>query len=375
MPSENSQWDLGIKYSNVKSDNDLIFGPKVNGVYTSSPQFSNTFIYTENINSGYVNYTGKIGKVNLIAGLRAEQTISNGNSLTAMSTVKKNYVDLFPQLTLNYTVNDGNELNFSYNRGIKRAPYEYVNPFRRYVDLYDYTEGNPNLLPQYTDKIEITHVYNKILVTSVYGITTSNFYGFPNLLQTDSTKVSITTNSNFGTYSVLGIRVNTSDLVFTTWWVANFGVDASYQRIKAYPQFGNLNKGTEDVILTSTQTFKLNNTSFQLAGKYESPTFYGIGKFKSVYQIDAAISQQLFDKKATLKLNVNDIFNSQRDYDMIKYLNLNATIFNKEETRWFKLSFSYRFGNISLKGNTKHKAGNEEEQNRAGGVAGTVIPN
>jgi len=373
--SENSEWDAGVKYSSIKSNNDLIFGPKINGVYTSSPQFSNSFIYTENVNAAYVDYSNKIGKVSLSAGLRVEQTISNANSLTAMDAVKKNYVDWFPHLTLDYVVNDKNTLNFSYIRGINRAPYEFINPFRRYVDLYDYTEGNPNLLPQYTNKVEIAHVYNKVLVTSLYGIVTSNIYDFNNLLQNDTTKLSITTNSNFGTYSVLGIKVNTSDLAFTPWWTAVFGVDASYQRIKAYPKYGDLNKGTQDVIVTSTQTFKVNNSTFQLTGKYESPTFYGISKLKSVYRIDAAISQQLLDRKVTLKLNVNDIFNSYRDYAMIKYQNLNATIFNKEESRWFKLSFSYKFGNISLKGNAKHKASNEDEQNRAGGVAGNVTTN
>ncbi len=369
--SKNSQLDAGIKYSNVRSNNDLIFGPKVNGVYTSSPQFSNTFIYTENINSAYATYTTKIDKVNLMAGLRAEQTISNGNSLTMMSAVKKSYVDWFPHVQLNYTVNEKNELNVSYDRGINRALYEQINPFRRYVDLYDYTAGNPNLLPQYTDKIELTHTYNKTLVTSLYGMTTTNFYGFTNLVQNDSNKVSITTNSNFGTYSILGIRVSTP-VVFTSWWDASFGVDASYQRIKAYPQYGNLNKGTQDVIFSGTQTFKICNTlTAQLLGKYESPTFYGIGQFKSVYRIDAAVSKQLFNKSATLRFYVNDIFNTQRDYDVIKYQNLNATIFDKVESRWFKLSFSYKFGNNSLKGNAKHNAGNEDEQNRAGGIAGT----
>jgi iron complex outermembrane receptor protein len=369
--SKNSQLDAGIKYSNVKSNNDLIFGPKVNGVYTSSPQFSNTFIYTENINSAYATYTNKIGKVNLMAGLRAEQTISNGNSLTMMSAVKKNYVDWFPHVQLNYTVNDKNELNFSYDRGINRALYEQINPFRRYVDLYDYTAGNPNLLPQYTDKIELTHIYNKTLVTSLYGMTTTNYYNLNNLLQNDSTKVSITTNSNFGTYSILGIRIF-APVVFTSWWDANFAIDASYQRIKAYPQYGNLNKGTQDILFSGTQNFKISNTlTAQLLGKYESPTFFGIGQFRSVYRIDAAVSKQLFNKRAALRLNVNDIFNTQRDYDVIKYQNLNATLYDKVESRWFKLSFSSKFGNNSLKSNAKHSAGNEDEQNRAGGVAGS----
>jgi iron complex outermembrane receptor protein len=373
--SDSSLFDAGIKYSYIKSDNDLIFGPKVNGVYTTSPLFSNTFVYTENINSAYVDYTNKIGKVSLMAGLRAEQTISNGNLLTDMKPVKKNYVDLFPHLTLNYTADERNELSISYNRGVERPVYEQINPFRRYVDLYDYNMGNPYLLPQYTDKIEIDHSYKKVLVTSIYGLTTSNFSGFGNILQSDSSKVSINTTSNFGTYAVLGIKAITADIAFTPWWSGLFGLDVSYQRIKAYYP-GTLNKGTQDIIATSTQTFKLNNTlSLQLIGKYESPTFYGINELKSVYIISGAVSQQLFNKNGSLKLYVNDIFNSKRDYGMINYLNLNATIYNKEETRWVKLSFSYRFGNISLKGNAKHKAGNEDEQLRAGGVAGSTQPN
>jgi iron complex outermembrane receptor protein len=51
------------------------------------------------------------------------------------------------------------------------------------------------------------------------------------------------------------------------------------------------------------------------------------------------------------------------------------TINDKPETRIIRISFTYRFGNISLKGIMKHNAGNEEEQNRAGGVAGNATGN
>jgi iron complex outermembrane receptor protein len=374
--SKTAQFEAGLKYSDVRSDNNLVFGPKVGNIYTSSPAFSNTFIYNENINSAYVNYSGKVGKIGLIAGLRAEQTNSKGSSLTTMSSVKKNYVDWFPQVQLSYTVNDKNDLNLSFNRGINRAMYGFINPFLSYVDLYDYYAGNPNLLPQYSNKLELTHTYNKTFQTVLYGTVTTDFYDLRALQQNDSSKVSITTTKNFGTYSVLGLRINTP-AAFNAWWSAVFSLDASYQRIKAYAENGNLNKGTQDIIFSSIQTFQISNTlTAELSGKYESPNFYGIGKFKANYWVNAAISKQVLNKNGTIRAGISDIFNTHRDRSTIRYQNLNMMIYDKVETRIFRIGFTYRFGNSALKSTTKHTTGNEDEQNRAGGIAGnTSIPN
>src|SRR6202000_843926 len=98
---------------------------------------------------------------------------------------------------------------------------------------------------------------------------------------------------------------------------------------------------------------------------YESPTFYGISQYKSVYNVDADISTQLFNKKATLKLSVLDIFDTIRDRAHSDYQNLNLTIVDKTESRITKLSFIYRFGKSSVKA-IKHDAANADEQSRAG---------
>lgn len=368
--SKTEQLETGSKYSWVKSNNDLVFGPRVNGQYQSDPRFSNTFIYTENINSAYVNYTKKGNKFDLVAGLRVEETNSKGNSVTLSNNTRKSYTDWFPQAQLNYRYNEKNEFSFSYNRGIQRPYYEDINPFLYYVDLYDYRSGNPNLLPEYSNKIEISHTYNKKLVTTLYATIITDVYDFNLLDQNDSSKVNVTTRRNFGTSYIYGLRFF-APMEFTDWWTGNFSVDASYQRIKAYQQNGDLNKGTQDVLLSSQQSFKISNTiTAELSGKYESPTFYGIGQFKATYRVDAGISKQLFNKNGSLKLSVNDIFDTQREWADIKYQNLNLSVIDKFESRIIRLGFTYRFGNISLKGITKHDAGNEEEQKRAGNVAG-----
>ena len=365
--SKTSKLEAGLKYSEVISKNNLVFGPKVNGVYTSDPNFSNTFLYDENVNAAYVNYQGKFNKFDLTAGLRAEQTIATGNSVTSASQVKSNYVDLFPQISLGYKYDDKNDFSISFNRGVKRPPYEDLNPFLYYTDLYDYKAGNPNLSPEYTNSIELSYNYKKALLFTLYHSLVTNAYEFAFYQQNDATKVNVTTRENLGKVYSYGIKFNAA-VIFTSWWNANFNLDASYQRYVAYPINGNLDKGTQDIAFSSTQSFTLNKTlSAEISGKYESPFFYGINQYKADYSADAGISQQLFNKRGSLKLNVSDIFNTARGRVSTNYQNVNLVIVDKRESQIARLTFTYRLGRSTIKAASTHKTGTEDVQKRAAG--------
>ena len=362
--SKTSKLETGVKYSNVTSNNDLIFGPLVNGVYTSDPAFSNHFVYTENVNAAYVNYKNKQNKFNIDIGLRAEQTIAKGNSLTSNHIVNDNYTDLFPHMLLTYTQSDKDEFSLSYSRGITRPKYDQLNPFLYYIDLYDYTSGNPYLRPEYSNLVEFSYTYNKTIVTTLYAHIVNNFDEFNFNEQNDTSKVNITTQVNFGRAYNYGLRFF-APAVFTSWWNADFDVDAAYQRYVAYAVNGNLNKGTQDIIFRSTQHFNLgNNYIAEISGYYESPSFYGIDQLKAYYQVDARIGKQLFNKRGSIKLEATDVFNTYEDRSYINYENLNIRGTEKKESQVVRLTFTYRFGKTSLKP-IVHQTGNEEEQGRA----------
>ncbi len=212
-------------------------------------------------------------------------------------------------------------------------------------------------------------------MTTLYASVVTNCYDFLDYVQNDSTKVSRSITQNFGTYSTYGLKFYVP-VNFTSWWTGSFSADASYQRIKAYQKNGTLDKGTQAISLAGIQDFSLSNSfTAQISGDYVSPTFYGIGQFKADYYVNAGISKQILNHNGKISLGVTDIFNTHRDFSTIRYQNLNMTVYDKIETRVFRLSFSYNFGNISLKGTTKHDTGNEDEQQRAGSVAGKVTPN
>lgn len=359
--------EAGFKHSHTRSTNNLVFGPQVNGAYIIDPDFSNNFLYTEDVNAGYVNYNATFGKVDLIAGLRAEQTksdgLSAGNTAAASTITSRNYLNLFPNLLINYRKNDKNEFAFTFTSGILRPDYESLNPFLYYVDPYNYQTGNPYLKPEYTNSFRFTHTYNQSIATSLYAnfVTDANFTFYQ---QNDTTRVNLTTARNVGKVQVYGININ-APVTVAKWWSALFDVDASYQHYKAYPENGSLNKGTGDLVVSINQNFTISDRiAAELSSRYETPTFYGVRQFKSNYYINAGVSTQVFGKRGKLSLNVSDIFNTNRDRAYVAINNLDLRIISKPETRIARLSFSYRFGKTTVKGAAKHNTGNEDEQSR-----------
>jgi hypothetical protein len=364
--SKTSTLEAGLKNSHVSSNNDLIFGPKVGDEYIPNPNLSNHFYYTENINVAYLNYQNKFSKVDLTLGVRGEQTSSDGNSVNMNSKIDRDYFSLFPQTLVTYHANDKNEFSLSYNRGIGRPAYEEINPFLYYIDLYDYRSGNPNLKPEYSHNIELSHTYKKIITTSLYAMISRDAYDFGFYEQNDTSKVSILTHTNFGRISNYGIRFS-APVTVNAWWNAYFHIDASYQRYVAYPQNGNLNKGAQDIIFNTIQSFKLGKgVNASITGVYESPNFYGINQNKAQYRVDAGLGTQLFNKRGSLRLSVIDVFNTLKDRAQTNYQNINQTIVDKKESQVARLTFSYRFGKTTVKAAADHRTGNEEEQKRIG---------
>jgi iron complex outermembrane receptor protein len=152
---------------------------------------------------------------------------------------------------------------------------------------------------------------------------------------------------------------------FTEWWTSSYDVNASYQRYVAYPTFGNLNKGTGDLIIFTSQDFKIGKTiAAQLTANYESPTFYGINQYKYTFISSAGISKDIFNKLGKLSVNVNDIFKTYKDRIYSNYQNLNLHLVDVREYRKIFINFSYRFGRTTVKGAAGHVTGNEDIQSR-----------
>lgn len=128
------------------------------------------------------------------------------------------------------------------------------------------------------------------------------------------------------------------------------------------------------------QALKTGKTSFQfksqqsfiimdgftagLSGSYQSPLAYGTLDIASQYYFDLGISKSLLNKKASLKLAVSDLFNTNDSRLASAYPGLKYNVYQKNETQVAKISFIYRFGKNEIKPARRRSTGTESEQSR-----------
>ena len=160
----------------VKSDNNLQYQQSFDAknTYTDDRERSNHFKFDENISAAYTSIAFSCNGWNIKGGLRAEHTWNKGHQVTIDSTNKRSYLDLFPSLFVQRSINKKNSLGISYTRRIDRPSYSKLNPFVWRIDDYSYMSGNPLLRPQYSDNIEINHSWNSRIFSSIGYSHTSN---------------------------------------------------------------------------------------------------------------------------------------------------------------------------------------------------------
>jgi iron complex outermembrane recepter protein len=162
--SEKFKFEAGVKSSYVRTENKLLFEVQNNSVWEYDSTRSNEFNYTELVNAAYVNGTYTFSKLEIMGGLRLEQTLSDGESPTTGQRLKRSYINLFPSLFITHKINEKHVVSYTYTRRINRPDYEKLNPFAYYLDQYTYNTGNPFLQPEIQNSVDITYVYSDFVL-------------------------------------------------------------------------------------------------------------------------------------------------------------------------------------------------------------------
>ena len=362
----------GYKISWVNTDNNFDFYNINNGVESIDDTRSNHFVYTENVNALYLNYQRTIGKLDVQAGVRMENTQSEGDLKSAVANtedknVKRRYTDYFPSAGITYNVNKNNSLALIYSSRIDRPNYQELNPFEFKLDELNFRKGNPFLDPQYANTFELSHTYKYTITTSASYSHTRDF--FAQITDTISGNRSYITSKNLATEDVLGANISAS-LQPLKWYSVYFNAGLYNQKYTA--DFG----GTK-TIHTSVTAFNLyaQNTvklpaglSLEISGWYNSGGVWG-GAYVNDEQgsLDLGLQKKLFRDQATLKLAYTDVFNTAPWHSYNTYGGIVIRAHGNWESQMFRVSFNWRFGNKQMKTARQRTTGNESEQKRIGG--------
>lgn len=131
-------------------------GPSQSGEAVD-PSRTNTFSYKQAVNAAYASYERPLGDLTVLAGLRLETVNINLDQITSAVRASNDYTRAYPSLHLAYKFDDQKTLSASYSRRVQRPFENDLNPYRSYIDPYNYRQGNPYLKPQTTDSYEVAY--------------------------------------------------------------------------------------------------------------------------------------------------------------------------------------------------------------------------
>jgi len=361
--NENSGIEAGLKFASVKTDNNLKFSELIDNQWTDVADRSNHFIYTEQVAAAYLNYHTKINKFGVQAGLRSEYTSSNGNSVTLVKEVKRNYIDFFPNISLSYDASENHQYSLSYSKRVNRPRYDNLNPFSYFLDKYTYQQGNPYLEPEYTHAFSLNYtLLKRFNFSSGYQLTKHAVVEM--MKQNDEDKTTLVTNENIAEQEQWFLSIN-APLQFAKFWNSNTNVTGFYLGFKSdIPETG-IDFGQYAMQLNSNHTFTiLPSLSAEATINYQSGLRYSIYKIGQSWSTDMGINKSFNNKRTTLKLSVSDVFNTRKQHVTTNYSNLNTIINQKRETQVFRLSFIHNFGNTKI--GTQKQSSKSDEEKRVG---------
>lgn len=357
--------EAGLKISFAKADNEPLFYELQGGDYKLDTKRSNHFIYNENINAAYFNVSRELSKWSLQLGLRMENTNAQWEQRTTAQQYDTSYVQLFPSLAAQYHLSAKHDLGLTFSRRIERPNYQQLNPFKYFIDKTTYRQGYPYLQPASFYSAELSHTFDQRLVTTFTAGVDKG--AITEVIQPSDTEDSVTVQTSKNLKQMLFFGLSGSySFRFASWWsnVTNF--NAYYAVYEGNIANTPLHKGRPTFDLNTNNTFMLpGGWSAELGLFYQARQLYGYMDVEPLWMLNAGIQKHLFNKRATVKLNIQDIFFTGYPRATSIYTGYQEDFISQRETRVANIAFIYRFGKNTVAPVRKRSGGAEEEKNRA----------
>ena len=355
--------EAGLKTTFTETDNKLDWQNLNGGKWENDPGKSNHFIYRENINAAYVGLNKTVKKYTFNAVLRAEHTHAKGNSLTMNQRFTRDYVQLFPSASVSYMKDMQNQFSLSYRRSINRFGFDIVNPFITYNSAYSYRQGNPDIRPMLMQSVEASWSHKYQLFTTL-GYTRIKDNLSIVVRQDPATKIMVQSFENQS-----NMNVGSATVVWTKpvapWFRTTITAMGLYLNINTLLDGVQYRKDNITLMLNTQNAITLpKGFTAEVSGAFQSPITMGYASLKSMGYVDLGLRKTIMKGNGSLKLGVNDVFNSRQFRFDVVYGSVNNQSKHEMDTRVVNLTFNYKFGNKNVKQNKARKSTIEAEAGR-----------
>jgi iron complex outermembrane receptor protein len=359
---------VGGNFNKTKTDNDTQNDTfKSNVLFDSNP---NHFIYDENIYGAYLTLEKKFSdKLSGKIGSRYEITNSVGTSDNpenpSLGRIEQNYNNFLPYISLNYGINDKNNISYAFSSRMRRPSFWELNPVKNYLTDVNYTQNNPfvKAASVYTNELTymfkssyfliLNHSYTKNVITQV------SLIGAPRRLDGTFGEDQIRyIRTNFGDKQEMSAMIGMQKTFFKQYLTTNFNV--GMQRNinngflntdpitgEVFPDYVNKIK-SNSLLIQTNNTVRLDKKKTWFLGVnywYVDNQQIELGQLKSLMSLDTNIKKVWNDW--TFALEIFDILNTNKveisDYSQAdgKYNYINQNQYNQS----VNFSITYNFGN------------------------------
>lgn len=347
-----------------------------NGGYIDNPLYQSNLEYLEKVHALYAQYGNKYNKFNYMVGFRWEATEIDVNQLTTNNFNNKKYNNFFPSAFLNYEFNSTENVSVSYSKRVRRPRGRMLNPISSYSSSINFFMGNPDLNPSFTDAIDFGYMkrwnYFTFNASAYYNRTTdaTAFVRRIDGVNEEGIPITISGPVNLATEYRYGIEFNLSYNPFK-WWRMNGNLNVFQQSTRgdySYIDFegNNIMQNFDNDTFTWTARF---NNKMTLPGKidwqtnvtYRGPQTTAQGKIKDETNVNMALAKDILKDKATISVNVQDLFNSRkrRMETFLPQANTYSEMQWRERT--INVAFTYRFNQKKNDPNVKKAAPSMED--------------
>ncbi|MDO6676765.1 TonB-dependent receptor [Tenacibaculum sp. 1_MG-2023] len=363
---ENSQFEAGHKATLQDLNSDFRVRDASGNPFPSDP--SNAIEFKQNIYAFYSQYGSKINKFSYLLGLRAEITDIDLTVFTTDQFKEKNYTEWFPTVNLGYEINDGENVSLGYSRRLRRPRHWFLNPFESRSSATNVFRGNPDLDPTFTNSLDLgynTRISKLNLGASLYYQYSTNIIQGVSILEEREvggvlTNVTVRQPVNLNDENRYGFEFTTN---YNPTKKVRLSASFNYFKFNTDAFTYVYTAANGDQVITPLK--EVNNSSWfarfnsrvtlpwklqwQTRLMYRGPQSTAQSDREGMFMANVALSKDLFKEKASLVLNVSDLFNSRKresttylydDNGLLKTINDGS--FQWRE-RQISLSFTYRF--------------------------------
>ncbi|TVZ59072.1 outer membrane receptor protein involved in Fe transport [Flavobacteriaceae bacterium MAR_2010_105] len=370
--SENVKLEFGLEARLFNSDiNFSSTGETYNSEGNLRPTPDTNFDYTRDIYSAYGTYSKKFEKWTMQIGVRLENVNEDafaleteiGSNETNVIEFTNDYFQVYPSAFFTYSPSEKNSYQLSYSRRVDRPGIGQINPIKEWSTPLVSSFGNINLVPQFTNSIEVN--YTRQLEKG--SVTAGVFYRaisdeinraiFVDRSDINSGRV-IITHDNFDDTSAYGVELSTNYKP-TKWWNINSSFDLYSQTQKGIAERLNAPIETATVNDIVTEVREVDNVAWNFrmfnnfsVNKALTLTAFGFyrGQNKSLqfdvepmYFVNVGARVNFLEGKGTFSFNYNDIFNTMKFQGTGTAPYRQDVEFNWESNTW-NIGLSYRFG-------------------------------